>query len=453
MKKFDSIIIGAGQAGTPLVFSLAAKGESVALVEKTEIGGTCLNVGCVPTKTYVASARRMWDIAHSEDVAIDFKGEFKASLNKVKARKDAIIKGKLDEVKGAMGKRDNITYISGEATFESDYVISVNGEQITAPKIFLNIGGRPRVPAEYNVIPHLTSSSILQLTELPEHLIIVGGSYIGLEFSQIFARFGSKVTVIERGERIIKREDEAISAEIHKFLKADGITIINNAKTIEPKATDNGVAITVNGGETINGSHVLVAVGRIINSDKIGIENTGIKVDTRGVIETDDYGQTSVEGIFALGDCNGKGAFTHTAFNDFQIVENYLFGDKSRKISDRIPTYGLFVDPPLGRCGLTKEQAINSGKKVLEAHIDMKDIARAREKAETYGFMNVLIDADTNLILGASVLGSGGDEIINSFITLMAAKKPYTVLRDTVILHPTISELIPTMLGKLKPLN
>lgn len=453
MTKFDSIIIGAGQAGTPLVFSLAAKGESVALIEKTEIGGTCLNVGCVPTKTYVASARRMWDIAHSEDVAIDFSGNFKADLSKIKARKDALIAGKLGQVRGAMAKRKNITLIEGEASFVSDKVVKVNGEELTAPKIFLNIGGRPRVPEIYKDVPYLTSTSILNLTDVPDHLIVVGGSYIGLEFSQIFARFGSKVTILSREERILNREDEAVSAEIQKFLEADGIIIITNAKTIEPKAADNGVVITVNGSQTIKGSHVLVAVGRAVNSDKIGIENTGIKVNERGVIETDDYGQTSVEGIFALGDCNGKGAFTHTAFNDFQIVENYLFGDKSRKISDRIPTYGLFIDPPLGRCGLTKEQAINSGKKVLEAHINMKDIARAREKAETYGFMNVLIDADTNLILGASVLGSGGDEIINSFITLMAAKKPYIVLRDTVILHPTISELIPTMLGKLKPLN
>lgn len=453
MKKFDSIVIGSGQAGTPLVFSLASQGENVALIEKTQVGGTCVNVGCVPTKMYVASARRMWDFTHAKDVAIDFIGNFNADLNKVKARKDAFIKGKIDQVRGGLSKRDNITFIEGEGKFVSDKVITVNGEEITAPKIFLNIGGRPRVPEEYTNIPHLTSSTILQLTELPEHLIIVGGSYIGLEFSQIFARFGSKVTVIERGDRIIKREDEAISAEIQKFLEADGVTIINNAKEIVPKASENGVTITVNGKQEIKGSHVLVAVGRIINSDKINIENTNIKVSSRGVIETNEYAETSVEGIFALGDCNGKGAFTHTAYNDYQVVKNYLFGDKTRKISDRISTYGLFVDPPLGRCGLTKEQAINSGKNVVEAHIDMKNIARAQEKAETYGFINVLIDKDTDLILGASVLGSGGDEIVTSLLAMMAAKKPYTILRDVVILHPTISELLPTTLERLKPLN
>ncbi|MEZ4795545.1 MAG: mercuric reductase [Flavobacteriaceae bacterium] len=453
MKQFDSIIIGAGQAGTPLVFSLATKGEKVALIEKTQIGGTCLNVGCVPTKTYVASARRAWDFKHAEDVAIDFKGEFVANLSKIKNRKDQLIGAKIDQLNGAVKKRDNISYIQGEAKFVDNKTVEVNGEQLTAPKVFLNIGGRPFVPNEYKDIPHLTSTSILQLTDLPEHLVIIGGSYIGLEFSQIFARFGSKVTVIERGARIIGREDEAVSVEIHKFLKADGVNIITNAQKIEPEKTATGIKITVNNEQVIEGSHLMLAIGRVINSDKIGIENTDIKTNARGVIETDDVGQTSVEGIFALGDCNGKGAFTHTAFNDFQVVENYVFGDKTRKISDRIPTYGLFVDPPLGRCGMTKQQALDSGKKVLEAHIDMKDIARAREKAETYGFMNVLIDAETNLILGASVLGSGGDEIVNTFLSLMVSKQPYTNLRDSVILHPTISELIPTMLQKLKPLN
>ena len=321
---------------------------------------------------------------------------------------------------------------------------------MTAEQIFINVGGRAFVPDEYKDIPHLTNVSILNLEELPKHLIIVGGSYIGLEFAQIFRRFGSKVTVIERGEKIIGREDPAISEEILKFLKEEGIKFVFNAEKVAPSSDDNEISLRINDSSTISGTHLLLAIGRKPNTDLVKIENTSIKVDKKGFIRVGDYCETNVDGIFAMGDCNGKGAFTHTAFNDYQVVENHLFGDKSRKISDRITTYGLFVDPPLGRCGMTKAQATEKGIKILEGKREMAKISRAKEKGETYGFMSILVDADTDQIIGACVLGTGGDEVITSILNVMYAKQSYKLIRDSVVAHPTISELIPTTLEKLK---
>jgi len=449
MTQFDAIIIGSGQAGTPLVFSLAEQGKKVAFIEKTQVGGTCLNVGCTPTKTYVASARRMWDIAHSNDVGVDFQGNFSANMQAIKKRKDNLIQKSVDGIRKGLTKNENISFFEGEAHFLSNNSVQLGSEKLEAPQVFINVGGRAYIPEEYEDIPHLTSTSILELTNLPEHLIIIGGSYIGLEFGQIFKRFGSKVTIVERGERIISREDDDISKEILEFLEAEGIDFIFNAKEIVPSSENNTIVLTINKKIKVEGTHLLLAIGRKPNTDALQLENTDIKINQRGFIEIDDYCQTHVEGVFALGDCNGKGAFTHTAYNDFQIVENYLFGDRTRKVSDRIMTYGLFVDPPLGRCGLTKAQAIENGINVLEGKREMKRIARAKEKAETYGFMSVLVDADSDKIIGACVLGSGGDEIITSILNVMYADKPYTLIRDSIVLHPTISELIPTTLEKL----
>ncbi len=452
MNTYDAIIIGSGQAGTPLVFSMAAKGKKVAFIEKTKVGGTCLNVGCTPTKTYVASARRMWDITHSQDLGIDLEGDFKANLVKIKERKDALISTSVERITKALTKGKNIDFFEGEAHFISNDKIQVNDTILTASQIFINVGGRAFVPEEYKDIPHLTSSSILNLERLPEHLIIIGGSYIGLEFAQIFKRFGSKVTVVVRGDRLISREDKEVSEEILEFLKAEDIEFVFNAKQITPSYDGSKVSLTINETTHISGSHLLLAIGRKPNTDLLKVQNTSISVNPRGFINVDDHCQTNIEGIFALGDCNGKGAFTHTAYNDYQIVENYLFGDKSRKISDRITTYGLFVDPPLGRCGMTKAQALNQGIKVLEGKREMKHISRAKEKGETYGFMSVLVDADTEQIIGASVLGTGGDEIITSILNVMYAKQSYKLIRDSIVAHPTVSELIPTTLEKLKAL-
>ncbi|MEZ5047184.1 MAG: L-histidine N(alpha)-methyltransferase [Chitinophagaceae bacterium] len=449
MKKYDAIIIGSGQAGTPLVFNLAEKGYTIAFIEKKEVGGTCLNVGCTPTKTYVASARRMWDIAHSKDVGVDFEGSFKANMESIKNRKDKLITNSVNGIRKSLENYPNIDFIEGEAKFISNYEIEVQNNIITAPQIFINVGGRPMIPEEYNSIPYLTNESILELNELPKHLIIIGASYIGLEFGQIFKRFGSDVTIIERSNRIINREDEEQSEEILKFLKEDGIQFVLNSKSIVPSYDGNKINIRVNDNQTISGTHLLLAIGRKANTDLLQISNTDIQVDDRAYIKVNDYCQTNIDGIFAMGDCNGQGAFTHTAYNDFQIVDNYLFGNKTRKISDRITTYGLFVDPPLGRCGLTKKQALEKGINLLEGKRKMKIIARAKEKAETHGFMSILVDADSDLIVGASILGTGGDEIITSILNVMNSKMPYKLIRDSIVLHPTISELIPTTLEKL----
>jgi pyruvate/2-oxoglutarate dehydrogenase complex dihydrolipoamide dehydrogenase (E3) component len=454
MKNFDAIIIGSGQAGTPLVFKMASQGKKVAFIEKEHLGGTCLNVGCTPTKTYVASARRMWDAQHGEELGIVIPKGAHADLKKIKARKDALIQKSVSGIAAGVEKNENITYFKGEASFTGQKKVTVNNEELTANQIFINVGGRPFIPKGYEDVPYLTSTTILDLEEIPEHLIIVGGSYIGLEFGQMFRRFGSRVTIVEMGDTIIGREDAETSEAVLKFLKDEGIKFRLQATCITANSEENGnlyvqVDCKLDGPPTVTGSHVLLAVGRKANTDTLNLEATGIKADQRGFIEVDDFLQTNVPGIYALGDCNGKGAFTHTAYNDYEIVAENMFEGKQRKVSDRITTYNLFIDPPLGRAGLTKKEAIAKGFNVLEAKREMSRISRAKEKGETNGFMSAVIDADTNKILGASILGTGGDEIISSLLNIMYADAPYQVIRDSVQPHPTISELIPTMLESL----
>jgi pyruvate/2-oxoglutarate dehydrogenase complex dihydrolipoamide dehydrogenase (E3) component len=451
MKKFDFIIIGSGQAGIPLAFSLSKKG-TVALIEKSLLGGTCVNNGCTPTKAYVASARRIWDVFHGEEMGIETPAGAKANLEKIKARKDILVNNSREGIEKSIADNDNITLFRGEAHFLSNSDITVNDQSITATQIFINVGARAVIPEEYKQVDYLTNIDILELTQLPEHLMIIGGSYIGLEFGQMFRRFGSKVTIIERGDRLISREDNNVSDTIAYIMKSEAVELKFNAKEINVWQNDNGISIKINGvDKEIIGSHLLLAVGRVPNTDTLQLENTSINFDEKGYIVVDDYCKTSVDGIFAIGDCNGKGGFTHTSYNDFQIVEDYIMGNKKIKISDRITTYGLFIDPPLGRVGMTKSEAAKQGFDVLIANIPMSKIARAKEKGETKGFMEAIIDAKTNQFLGACVLGVGGDEIINGFTNLMYAKKPYTIFRDAVHIHPTVTELIPTMLKNLKP--
>jgi pyruvate/2-oxoglutarate dehydrogenase complex dihydrolipoamide dehydrogenase (E3) component len=457
MKKFDAIIIGSGQAGTPLAFKMASQGKKVAFIEKEYLGGTCLNVGCTPTKAYVASARRMWDAHHGEDLGIIIPEGTYADLKKIKARKDALIHKSVSGIAEGLEKNKNIIFFKAEASFTGHKQVSVGDEEITADQIFINVGGRPFVPNGYEDVPYLTSTSILELEEIPEHLIIVGGSYIGLEFGQMFRRFGSRVTIVEMTDSIIGREDTETSAAILKFLKDEGIDFRLQATCITAKSEDDGnitvqVDCKLGGPSKIHGTHVLLAVGRKSNTDTLNLNATGITTNQKGFVEVDDYLQTNVPGIYALGDCNGKGAFTHTAYNDYEIVAENMFDGKQRKVSDRIMTYNLFVDPPLGRAGITKKEAIAKGYNVLEAKREMSRISRAKEKGETNGFMSALIDADTNKILGACVLGTGGDEIISSLLNVMYANAPYQIIRDSVQPHPTVSELIPTMLESLTKL-
>ncbi len=456
-KVFDAIIIGSGQAGTPLAFKMASNGKNVAFIEKEHVGGTCLNVGCTPTKAYVASARRMWDAMHGEELGIHIPKGARADLEKIKARKDALIQKSVDGIAAGIEKNENITYFHGVASFTDHKVVSVNGELLTAEEIYINVGGRPFVPNGYEDVSYLTSTSILELEEIPAHLIIVGGSYIGLEFGQMFRRFGSRVTIVEMTDSIIGSEDTETSEAILKILKDEGIDFRLQATCIAAKSEENGnISIQVDckmgGPSKIYGTHVLLAVGRKANTDMLNLDVTGITANQKGFIEVDGYLQTNVRGIYALGDCNGKGAFTHTAYNDYEIIAENKFEGKNRKASDRILTYGLFVDPPLGRVGITTKEAKEKGLNVLVGHRLFSRISRAKEKGETLGFMSVVIDAETKKILGATVLGVGGDEVISSFINMMYAGASYEVVRDSIQPHPTVSELIPTMLESVTKL-
>lgn len=452
MKNFDYIIIGSGQAGVPLAFSLSKKG-TVAIVEKSFLGGTCVNNGCIPTKAYVASARRMWDAFHGDALGIEIPDGTKANLEKIKARKDKLVHESRFGIEKSLTSNENITLYKAEAYFLSDYVVQVGDTAITAKKIFINVGARAVVPPAYAGVPFYTNENILEIKDIPKHLIIIGGSYIGLEFGQIFRRFGSEVTIIESHEKLIAKEDDTVCDAVAEILKIEGIQLVFNAKEIAAiENNQDGITVTIDKSE-IKGSHLLLAVGRLPNTDTLRIENTHIEVDEKNYIKVNDYCQTNVEGIFAIGDCNGKGAFTHTSYNDFQIVESFLLGKKERKISDRITTYGLFIDPPLGRIGMTKKEALEKGYEVLVAHRPMTKVGRAKEKGESLGFMEAVIDAKTNLFLGACVLGVGGDEIINGITNLMYGKQPYTFFRDAVHIHPTVTELIPTMLETLKPIH
>jgi pyruvate/2-oxoglutarate dehydrogenase complex dihydrolipoamide dehydrogenase (E3) component len=384
-------------------------------------------------------------------MGIEIPAGAKANLEKIKARKDALVKGSREGIEKSIANNDKIILFRGEAHFISNYEIAINDSKITAKQIFVNVGARAVIPASFAYIDYLTNNSILELTSVPEHLIIIGGSYIGLEFGQMFKRFGSNVTIIERGDRLISKEDENVSETIAKIFHEEDIKLVFNAEEINITQDDAVISVKINDDATeIKGSHLLLAVGRTPNTDTLQLENTSIICTEKGYITVDDYCKTNIEGVFAIGDCNGKGAFTHTSYNDFQIVEEYISGDKNRKISDRISTYGLFIDPPLGRTGMTKAEAKKKGFSVLIGYKPMSKIARAKEKGEIKGFMEAIIDAETNQFLGACVLGVGGDEIISGITNLMYAKQPYTILRDAIHLHPTVSELIPTMLEDLK---
>ena len=454
MKKFDAIIIGSGQAGTPLAFNLAATGNKIAFIEKEHFGGTCVNDGCTPTKAYVASARRMWDARNGTALGINIPEGASADMKKIKSRKDEIVQASVDGISAGVEKEKNITFFKGEARFTGEKVIAVNNEELTAPEIYINTGARPVVPEPFRKLNYLTNESVLQLEELPEHLIIVGGSYIGLEFGQMFRRFGSKVTIIEKGPKIISREDDEISDSILDILKMEGIEFRLNAKCIGgTQNDDNSVTLRLDcreGSPEVKGSHLLIGVGRKPNTDSLNLQTAGIKTDNRGYIQVNDFLETNMDGVFALGDCNGKGAFTHTSYNDYEIVVANKFSNQTRKVSDRIMTYNLYIDPPLGRAGMTRKAALEKEYKVMEAKMPMSKVARAKEKGETNGLMHVIVDAETQKILGAAILGVGGDEIINTVLQVMYADAPYTILKNSVISHPTVSELLPTLLEGLK---
>jgi pyruvate/2-oxoglutarate dehydrogenase complex dihydrolipoamide dehydrogenase (E3) component len=456
--KYDAIVIGAGQAGPFLAARFAAAGKSVAIIERHLFGGTCINAGCTPTKTLIASARIAYDARRAHCYGIEFPAASVAvNMRAVQARKKRIVDASKTGLENWIRGMQNCTVYKGHARFESARSVSVDGQVLTTEQIFINVGGRPRIPAFPGIekVAFLTSTSLLELEELPAHLVIVGGSYVGLEFAQMYRRFGSEVTVIEKEPHLLSREDPDVAAAIQTALEAEGIQIRLEAECIQ--LGHDGKSVTANvhcsaGPPKITGSHALIAVGRAPNTDDLGLEKAGVELDHAGFIKVDDELCTNVSGIWALGDCNGKGAFTHTAYNDYEIVAANLFdGNPRRRLSDRIPCYALFVDPPLGRVGLTERGALAQGHAIRIGSRPMTRIARAVEKGETLGLMKIVVDARSNLILGASILGVGADEAIHSIIDVMAAKVPYTTLKNTVHIHPTVSELIPTVLGELGP--
>jgi pyruvate/2-oxoglutarate dehydrogenase complex dihydrolipoamide dehydrogenase (E3) component len=454
---FDAIIIGTGQAGPSLAGRLTAAGMKVAVVERGRFGGTCVNTGCIPTKTMVASAYAAHMVRRAAEFGVMIDGRVSVDMKRVKARKDQVSGKSNSGVETRLKGMTNCTVYEGHASFEAPHEVSVGGDRLTAGQIFINVGGRAAVPQipGLDSVPYLTNSSMMEIDFLPQHLLIVGGSYIGLEFGQMFRRFGSEVTILEQGPRLIQREDTDVSDAIREILEREGSGIRTNAKLLGlAKRGDEIVASVESAGQVdeLLGSHLLLAIGRRPNTHDLGLEKAGIATDSRGYIQVDDQLRTNVEGIWAMGDCNGKGAFTHTSYNDFEIVAANLLDNDPRRVSDRIPVYGLFIDPPLGRVGMTEAEVLKSGRKALIGKRPMTKVGRAVEKGEDQGFMKILVDADTREILGAAVLGTGGDEAVHCILDTMYAKAPYTVIQRAVHIHPTVSELIPTMLGELKPL-
>ena len=448
---FDAIIIGTGQAGPSLAQRLTSAGMKVAIIERGRFGGTCVNTGCIPTKAMVASAYAANMARRAAEYGVTISGSITVDMKQVKARKDRIAGKSNSGVETWLKGMSNCTVFEDHARFGSAREIHAGGKILTADQIFVNVGGRASIPPIPGLIEtgYLTNSTMMDIDCLPSHLVILGGSYIALEFGQMFRRFGSEVTIVERGPRLVEREDEDVSSALREILENEGITIHVNAN-VSSVAKRNGEIAIEGLGSDVRGSHLLVATGRKPNTDDLGLDKAGVETDKRGYIVVDDQLRTNIPGIWALGDCNGKGAFTHTSYNDYEIVAANLLDGANRRVSDRITAYALYTDPPLGRAGMTVEQARKSGRKLMVGQRPMTRIARAVEKGETQGFMKVVVDAETKEILGAAVLGTGGDEVIHSILDVMYAKQPYKLIQDAMHIHPTVSELIPTILGELK---
>jgi pyruvate/2-oxoglutarate dehydrogenase complex dihydrolipoamide dehydrogenase (E3) component len=455
-KTFDAIVIGAGQAGPSMAGRLTAAGQTVAIIERKFFGGTCVNTGCKPTKTLVASAYAMHMARRASDYGFSTGGEIRPDIKAIKARKDKVTLDSRSGNEDWLDGMERCTVYRGHARFVSSHEVSINGEIISAKKIFINVGGRANVPDMPGVekVSYLTNSTIMDIDFLPEHLVIIGGSYIGLEFAQIYRRFGAKVTVVEKSSRLISREDPDISDAIQAILEEEGIAFRLNAECINFTPHADGVCVhvdCVSGDRDVPGTHVLFAIGRRPNTDDLGLDKAGVATDERGYITVDDELRTSQPHIYALGDCNGRGAFTHTAYNDFEIAAANLLDGDNRRISDRKPGYALYIDPPLGRAGMTEAEARKSGRKILVGTRPMTKVGRAVERGETKGFMKIIADAETKELLGAALLGASGDEVVHGILDMMYAGAPYTVMQRMVPIHPTVSELLPTVLADMKP--
>jgi pyruvate/2-oxoglutarate dehydrogenase complex dihydrolipoamide dehydrogenase (E3) component len=458
MPNYDAIIIGTGQSGPALARRLVGAGSKVAIIERKLFGGTCVNTGCTPTKTLIASAYAAHIARRAADYGVTIAGAVKVDMKAVKARKDAVVAPSRNGVERSLKTLAGCSVYEGHGRFVAEKKVAVNGSELTADRIFINVGARAAIPPipGLDQVPYLTNSSMMDIDFLPPHLVILGGSYIGLEFGQAYRRFGSEVTVIELGPRLIAREDADVSQAVADFLKDEGIDVRLDSKVIGVEKQGNAIGVKIeSAGKTsqVAGTHVLVAIGRRPNTDDLGLDKAGIATDKHGYIQVDNQLRTKVSGIWAMGDCNGRGAFTHTSWNDFEIVAANLLDSDQRRVSDRITAYALYTDPPLGRAGMTEAEVRKTGMPALISTLAMEDVSRAYEKGETKGFMKILVDRESKQILGASFLGLSGDEAIHCVLDIMYAKAPYTVMQRAMHIHPTVSEFIPTMLGDLKPLQ
>ena len=458
MERYDAIIIGTGQAGPPLAQRLSAAGWKVAIVERARFGGTCVNTGCTPTKALVASAHVAWQARRAADYGIAIRGPIEIDFAAVMARKNRISGRSSEGVERWMRALANTTVITGHARFESATQVRVGDRELRSERIFINVGGRAELPPLEGIdrVPVLTNSSILALQALPEHLVVVGGSYVGLEFAQMFRRFGSRVTVLQRGAQLVPREDSDVAAALQAILQGEGIEIQLGTECLALARDGDHIAARARCGPdspVIHGSHVLVATGRRPNTDELDLGRAGVQLDARGHIEVDEQLRTSVQGIWALGDCNGRGAFTHTSYNDFEIVAANLLDDDPRRVSDRIPAYALFTDPPLARVGLSIHEARRRPGRTLIGERPMSRVARAVEKGEEQGFLRVLVDEASQRVIGATLLGVDADEAVHALLTLMYAGVSYKTMQRAVHIHPTVSELLPTVLGELRALD
>ncbi len=453
MKKFNAIVIGAGQAGPPLAEKLTQDGQRTAIIERNLFGGTCVNVGCIPTKTLVGSARVAQLARRAAEFGVN-TGTIDVDMRRVKARMDQVRGESNRGVTTWLEGMENLEIIRGHARFVGPKRIDVDGTTLEADKVFINVGARARVPdiPGLNEVPYFTNSTILDVDFLPDHLIIIGGSYIGIEFAQMYRRFGSLVTVVEMADRLIPRDDEDISDAVQNILEREGVQFELGAECVSLAKRGMNIDVTISCDDerrSVTGTHLLLAVGRVPNTDDLGLTAAGIETNAQGLITVDDELRTTAEGVWALGEVNGRGAFTHTAYNDFEIVAANLFSDNRRRVSDRIECYGVFIDPPLGRVGLTERAAREAGFNVRIGKRQMTRVGRAREFGETQGFMKVVVDGDTDKILGAAILGLNGDEAVHSIIDIMNADLPYTTIQRSVHIHPTVAELIPTVFGQL----
>ena len=457
MSDYDAIVIGAGQAGPPLAMRLASAGRKVAVIERDLVGGTCVNTGCTPTKTLVASAHAAHIARRAAEYGIVIEGGIRTDMKRVKARMDAVVAHSRNGLTDSLRHTENCTLIEAHARFVAPKRIEVGGRVLEAGQFFLDVGSRAVIPPVPGLdrVPYLTNSTILHLDTLPRHLLILGGSIVAVEFAQIYRRFGSEVTVIERGSRLLGREDEDVSDAVREILAGEGIAFHLGAECTSLTQRDGGIAASVRsdaGTAEIAATHLLLATGRRPNTDELGLDAAGIARDGHGFITVDDQLRTNIPGIWAMGDCNGRGAFTHTSYNDYEIVAANLLDGEQRGIGDRVPASAVYIDPPLGRAGMSKAEARKSGRRVLVGERPMARVSRAIEKGETQGFMRVLVDADSREILGGTILGPGGDEAIHCVLDLMLAKAPYTVLQRAMHIHPTVSELLPTIAQSLQPL-